>query len=90
MEQPTAVLSETDEVSDACDEEAPVLETDFDDLDDDLPDDDFARELSAIDISDAQTAASKPRIPIAEINGPASPQKPIVISKTEEQLETFE
>jgi len=59
--------------------------------DEDLPDDDFARELSAIEVSDAKTAAPRPRIPIAEIkHAPASPQKPLKSSPAEGQLETLE
>jgi segregation and condensation protein A len=84
MEQHPSV-SPGDSQDTAADKET-LIETDVDDSnfespDDDLPDDDLMRELSAIDVADARTAAPKPRIPIAEIKGP-SPRL-VTFSETE-------
>lgn len=91
MEQHISDTSESDVSPIAAADVEPAAEDESDDLElvDDLPDDDFARELSAIDVVDAHTVAPKPRIPIAEISG-KSPSKPTVFSKVEEQSESAE
>jgi segregation and condensation protein A len=87
-QQSTVASSEADELPDTG-EEASKAGVDPDDSEEDgLLDEDFLRELSAIDVADAQTAAPKPRIPIAEIKAPSPCQKPVVFSETEEQSET--
>lgn len=85
MERPAPADERDDEEEPAAEE---IADTSADTDEDELPDDDLARELAAIDVPKAQDVPPVPRIPIVEIGSNVSfKNKDSVLNEAAEQSE---